>query len=70
MSFCKAKQSSGERIVATIEFDDLHQNFYQCPPYVKYNLYKIVYIVCPIIEFASPVWDCGKGHMGEQFLSP
>ena len=43
MSFCKAKQSSGERIVATIEFDDLHQNFYQCPPYVKYNLHKIVY---------------------------
>ena len=30
-------------------------NFYQCPLYVKCNLYKSM--VRPIIEFASPVWD-------------
>ena len=33
----------------------LYKNLYQCPPLVKYNVYKAM--VRPIMEYSSMIWD-------------
>ena len=33
----------------------LYHNLRQCPPHIKITCYKSM--VCPILEYASPVWD-------------